>query len=74
MTPRWTCRADAAGWSLSYGDVVIASSTSQKRTVGDAIARLVDALDDANADRDEAERVADLLTAWAAKIEGRTVA
>lgn len=74
MTPRWTCRADAAGWSLSYGGVVIASSSSQKRAVGDAIARLVADMDDVIADRDEANAAADALTAWAATVQGRGTA
>ena len=77
--PRFAFTGDRTGWQLTYGGVVLLSasqlsSVTQKRAVGDATARLVAELDDVIADRDEAERVADLLTAWAAKIEGRTVA
>jgi hypothetical protein len=72
--PRWTCRADAAGWSLSYGDVVIASSTSQKRTVGDAIARLVADMDATLDDLADANAAADALTAWASTVKGRGTA
>ena len=69
--PRWTFTGDRAGWSLSYGSVVIASSTSQRHTVSDALARLVADLDAALDDLADANAAADALTAWAATIKGR---
>ena len=69
--PRWTFTADRASWSLSLGGVVVASSGSQKRAVGDAIRRLVNELNETIDDRDDAELAATRLAAWSATVKGR---
>lgn len=69
--PRWSFASDRSTWTLSYGGVVVASSGSQKHAIGDAIGRLVKALDECIDDRDDAEQAATRLAAWSATVKGR---
>lgn len=68
---RWAFASDRSTWTLSYGGVVVASSGSQKHAIGDAIGRLVKALDECIDDRDDAEQAATRLAAWSATVKGR---